>query len=138
MAQSPWHGNSVESINTITTVSPAVTIISILVFGALDDAYDLRTVLISLTAFLNAFAAIVLAIWNVPDGLKFFAFFLSGTADAIAAIIYSWANEICAADAEERAIVIAAMNTVGNTFGAWIPLFVWKTTDASRYLIGYS
>lgn len=131
-------GNSVESINTITTVSPAVTIISSLVFGALDDAYGLRTVLISLTAFLNAFAAIVLAIWNVPDGLKFFAFFLSGTADAIAAIIYSWANEICAPDAEERAIVIAAMNTVGNTFGAWIPLFVWKTTDAPRYLIGYS
>ena len=63
---------------------------------------------------------------------------LTGTADAIAAIIYSWANEICAADAEERAIVIAAMNTVGNTFGAWIPLFVWKTTDAPRYLIGYS
>lgn len=87
---------------------------------------------------MNAFAAIVLAIWNVPDGLKFFAFFLSGTAHAIAAIIYSWANEICAADAEERAIVIAAMNTLGNSFGAWITLFVWKTTDASRYLIVYS
>jgi hypothetical protein len=57
----------------------------------------------------------VLAIWNVPVGLKFFAFFLSGTADGIAAIIYAWANEICAHSAEERAIVISAMNTIGNT-----------------------
>ncbi|KAJ2961288.1 hypothetical protein NQ176_g11008 [Zarea fungicola] len=30
------------------------------------------------------------------------------------------------------------MNTIGNTFGAWLPLFVWKTTDAPRYLIGYN
>ena len=129
-------GNSVESINTITTVSPAVTIVSSLAFGILDDAYSLRTFLITVTGAMNAFAGIVLAVWNIPDGLKFFAFFLAGTADAIAAIIYSWANEICAGDAEERAIVIAAMNTIGNTFGAWIPLFVWRTTDAPRYLIG--
>jgi hypothetical protein len=38
---------------------------------------------------LSLLACIVLAIWNVPVGLKFFAFFLSGTADGIAAIIYS-------------------------------------------------
>lgn len=131
-------GNSVVSINTITTVSPAVTIVTSLLFGVIDDAFGARVVLISLTAALNAFAAIVLAVWSAPDGLKFFAFFLAGTADAIAAIIYSWANEICADNAEERAVVIAAMNTIGNTFGAWIPLFVWKTTDAPRYLIGYS
>jgi MFS family permease len=129
-------GNTVQSINTITTVSPAVTIVSSLAFGILDDAYGLRTFLITLTGAMNAFAGIVLAVWNIPDGLKFFSFFLAGTADAIAAIIYSWANEICAGDAEERAITIAAMNTIGNTFGAWIPLFVWKTTDAPRYLIG--
>jgi hypothetical protein len=110
--------NLVESINNITTVSPAIIIFSSIAFDILNGAYGLCTVLISLTAFFNAFAGIVLAICDVPDGLKFFAFFASGTANAIAAIIYSWANEICAGDAEERAIVIAAMNTVGNMFGA--------------------
>jgi MFS family permease len=115
-------GYSVESINTITTVSPAVTIVSSLICGILADAYDAKVPLIAVTALLNIFASIVLAIWNVPVGLKFFAFFLSGTADGIAATIYAWANEICAGDAEERAIVISAMNTIGNTFGAWLPL----------------
>jgi len=86
----------------------------------------------------NIFASVVLAIWNVPVVLKYFAFFLSGTADAIAAMIYAWANEICAGNAEERALVISSMNTVGNTFGAWFEISVWKTVDAPRYLIGYN
>ncbi|KAJ6129639.1 hypothetical protein N7512_002419 [Penicillium capsulatum] len=131
-------GYSVESINTITTVSPAVTIVASVVCAVLSDVYNAKATLIATTALLNIFACIVLAIWNVPVGLKFFAFFLSGTADGIAAIIYAWANEICAHSAEERAVVISAMNTIGNTFGAWIPLFAWKTVDAPRYLIGYS
>ncbi|KAE8354561.1 major facilitator superfamily domain-containing protein [Aspergillus coremiiformis] len=129
---------SVEAINTITTVSPAVTIVASIICGVVSDIYDAKVFLIATTALLNCFACIILAIWNVPLGLKFFAFFLSGTANGIAAIIYAWANEICARSAEERALVISAMNTVGNTFGAWIPLFVWKTVDAPRYLIGYS
>ncbi|KAK7704137.1 hypothetical protein SLS64_008695 [Diaporthe eres] len=114
-------GYSVESINTITTVSPAVTIVASIICGILSDAYDAKVSLIAATAGLNIFASIVLAIWNVPVGLKFFAFFLSGSADGIAAVIYAWANEICAGDAEERAIVISSMNTIGNTFGAWLP-----------------
>jgi MFS family permease len=115
-------GYSVGKIDTITTVSPAVTIIASVVCAVLSDIYDAKASLIAITAVLNIFACVVLAIWNVPNGLKFFAFFLSGTADGIAAIIYAWANEICAHSAEERALVISAMNTIGNTFGAWIPL----------------
>ncbi|KAH7161972.1 major facilitator superfamily domain-containing protein [Dactylonectria estremocensis] len=129
---------SVQAINTITTVSPAVTIISSIICGILSDAYDAKVSVIAVTALLNIFASIVLAIWHVPTGLRFFAFFLAGSADGIAAVIYAWANEICAGNAEERAIVISSMNTIGNTFGAWLPLFVWKTVDAPRYLIGYN
>ena len=115
-------GYSIENINTINTVSPAVTIVASVICAVLSDAYNLKASLIAVTAFLNIFACVILAIWNVPIGLKFFAFFLSGTADGIAAIIYAWANEICAHSSEERAIVISAMNTIGNTFGAWLPL----------------
>ncbi|KAL5086188.1 hypothetical protein Trisim1_009517 [Trichoderma cf. simile WF8] len=131
-------GYSVEKINTITTILPAVTIVSSIICGVLSDIYDAKVYLITITALLNILAGVVLAIWDVPKGLKFFAFFLSGSADGIAAVIYAWANEICAGNAEERAIVLSSMNTIGNTFGAWLPLFVWKTSDAPRYLIGYN
>ncbi|KAJ5730046.1 uncharacterized protein N7483_004554 [Penicillium malachiteum] len=131
-------GYSVGNIDTITTVSPAVTIIASVVCAVISDIYDAKASLIAITAVLNIFACIILAIWNVPDGLKFFAFFLSGTADGIAAVVYAWANEICAHSAEERALVISAMNTIGNTFATWVPILVWKTEDAPRYLIGYN
>lgn len=72
----------------------------------------------------------MLAIWDVPVGLKYFAFFLGGTADAITAIIYAWANEICAG--EERALITRSMNTAGNTFGAWLPLLRVSRRDAGR------
>jgi ACS family pantothenate transporter-like MFS transporter len=115
-------GYSIEDINNFTTASPAVTIVSSIIWGIIADAYDCKASLIGLTAALNIFACICLAIWDIPVGLKFFAFYLSGTADAIASIIYAWANEICAGNAEERALVIATMNTIGNAFGAWLPL----------------
>ncbi|UKZ72304.1 uncharacterized protein TrAtP1_013246 [Trichoderma atroviride] len=131
-------GYSVKDINTITTVMPAVTIVASIICGIFSDIYDAKVYLIAVTALLNIFAGVLLAIWKIPSGLKFFAFFLSGSADGIAAVIYAWANEICASNAEERAIVLSSMNTIGNTFGAWLPLFVWKTVDAPRYLIGYN
>lgn len=115
-------GYSVKDINTITTVMHAVTIVASIICGVFSDIYDAKVLLIAITALLNIFAGILLAIWNIPSGLKFFAFFLSGSADGIAAVIYAWANEICSSNAEERAIVLSSMNTIGNTFGAWLPL----------------
>lgn len=69
-------GYSVGKIDTITTVSPAVTIIASVICAVLSDIYDAKASLIAITAVLNIFACVVLAIWNIPDELKFFAFFL--------------------------------------------------------------
>jgi len=52
----------VDSINTINTVSPAVTIVSSIVWGVIADAWDAKVFLIALTAGLNIFASVVLAI----------------------------------------------------------------------------
>lgn len=102
------------------------------------DAYDAKVFLITVLALLNLFAAAILSVWDVPDGLKYFAFFVSGTIDSVLPLLYAWANEICAANSEERAIVISSMNMIGNIFGAFLPLLIWKTVDAPRYLVGYS
>ena len=83
-------------------------------------------------------AGILLVIWNVGTGGKMLAFFLSGTADSIASVLYSWANIICSDSSQERALTLSTMNTLGNTFSVWVPLFVWKTVDAPEYKKGYS
>ncbi|KAJ5297599.1 hypothetical protein N7508_007848 [Penicillium antarcticum] len=127
-------GCSVENINMITHV----TIVASVICAGFSDIYDAKPSLIATTAVLNIFTCIVLAIWNVPVGLKFLDFSCLGLRVALLYIIFTWANEICAHSAEEWAIVISAMNTIENTFGAWIPIFVWRTVDAPRYLIGYN
>lgn len=71
-------GYSVGKIDTITTVSSAATIIASVICVMLSDIYDAKASLIAITAVLNIFACVVLAIWNIHDGLTFFAFFLSG------------------------------------------------------------
>jgi hypothetical protein len=48
-----------------------------------------------------------------------------------------WANEICSDDSEERAITVATMNEFAYIFQIWLPLVVWRQTDAPRYHIGY-
>ncbi|CAG9991055.1 unnamed protein product [Clonostachys byssicola] len=130
-------GYSVEDINNITGAIPPVTIVACVVNGILSDAYDAKVALITATGLLNLFAAICLAVWNIPVGLKFLSYFIFGTAYGIAAVIYSWANEICGGSSEERAIVLSSMNTIGNVFSAWVPLLVWKVTEAPRYPRGF-
>ncbi|KAH3676247.1 hypothetical protein WICMUC_002124 [Wickerhamomyces mucosus] len=126
-------------INTITTVIPAVTIFFSLVNAIINDYFhESHPWIIGYVAVLNLLASILLTIWNISKGGIMFAFFLSGTADSIAAILYSWANIICSGNSQERALTLSTMNTLGNTFSVWVPIFVWKTLDAPRYLKGYA
>ena len=45
----------------------------------------------------------------------------------------SWVNEICGADAEERAIVFGVMNASGYAFNAWLPLLTYLAKQAPRF-----
>ncbi|VEU22156.1 DEKNAAC103207 [Brettanomyces naardenensis] len=130
---------SVPAINTITTVIPAVTIVFSLINGLINDSWkNSHPYIIAYVAVLNLIAGILLVIWNISTGGKMLAFFLSGTADSIAAILYSWANMICSDNSQGRALTLSTMNTLGNTFSVWVPLFVWRTVDSPEYKKGYS
>lgn len=52
-------------------------------------------------------------------------------------ISYSWANEICEDDSEERAITLASMHEVAYIVQIWLPLIVWQQVDAPRYHKGF-
>lgn len=49
----------------------------------------------------------------------------------------TWANEVCAASAEQRAVVLGVMETMAFAFAAWVPLFIYDTGEAPRFRIGY-
>lgn len=49
----------------------------------------------------------------------------------------SWANEICSSDAEERALVLGIMNSMGYAFNAWLPLLTYPAKEAPRFKRGF-
>lgn len=104
-----------------------------------DTWQNSYTYAIAVTTLLNLTASIILTVWgSVSNGGLLFAFFLTNVADGIAPVLYSWANIICSNNSQERALTLSTMNTLGNTFSVWVPIFVWRIEDAPRYLKGYA
>lgn len=52
----------------------------------------------------------ILTAWDVPDGAKFFAFYISGLSGMTSPILYSWVNTVLKGDLEQRALVIGSMS----------------------------
>lgn len=52
-------------------------------------------------------------------------------------IVVSWTHEVCSRDAEERAIVVASLNSIGVAQGTWWNQVFVKTTSAPRFKLGY-
>ncbi|KAI1856789.1 hypothetical protein JX265_011430 [Neoarthrinium moseri] len=130
-------GHSVSQINIIPTAASAIQLVLTVSFAIVSDAIRHRARVMSVSTFLGGFAALCLAIWNIPDGLKWFAFLLQRASIPYGPLSMSWANEICGADAEERAIVIGVMNSLGYAFNAWVPLLTYPQVDAPTFRKGF-
>ena len=56
----------------------------------------------------------------------------------MAPVLYSWQNDICRKDSQARAVTLVVMNMLAQTSTAFISVLVWKTTEAPRYLKGFT
>lgn len=54
-----------------------------------------------------------------------------GNSDSL--ISYTWANEVCAGDNEERALVISSMNGMQYAVDAWLPIVIFPQTMAPSF-----
>jgi MFS transporter, ACS family, pantothenate transporter len=53
-------------------------------------------------------------------------------------LILIWINEICSADTEKRALIVAVANDLAYVLQAVAPNFVWRTTDFPAARRGYT
>lgn len=83
------------------------------------------------------FSAVVLAIWSVPSGLKWFAFLLDKFSVPYGPMAMTYANEICGGDAEERSIVLGLMNALGYAFNAWLPVLTYPAVEGPSFRKGF-
>ncbi|KAF7535687.1 hypothetical protein G7054_g5163 [Neopestalotiopsis clavispora] len=130
-------GHTVAQINIIPTAASAIQLVLTVTFAMISDALGSRARVMSLSTLLGGLAALALAVWNVPRALKWCAFLLQRASVPYGPLAMSWANEICGADAEERAVVLGVMNALGYAFNAWVPLLTYPQVDAPAFHKGF-
>jgi len=131
-------GYTVEQVDYYPSGVTAFGIISTLVCAALTDRnqQQARWPVLIYMATVCTFAAICILAWSSPTWLKFVAYYAAGASYAGQASTFAWANQICADDDQERAIVLASMNMWNNVINAWWPIVLYPATDAPRFRKG--
>lgn len=132
-------GYSVSDYNTYPTITQAVTVITTLIYAWTSDTIfkggRWQPIVFSGTVLTILYSC--LTAWNISDGWKWACFVLVGFGGGISGLTFAWAHEICKDDNEERALVVGSMNEMAYVFQAWLPLLIWKTTEAPQYPKGY-
>ncbi|KAL4864709.1 hypothetical protein BDV12DRAFT_188731 [Aspergillus spectabilis] len=130
---------SVSEINLYPSATYAVQVITTLAYAWVSDSVcgGRRWPPILCGAIVDLACSIPLSAWNISAGGKWTCYILWGAGYGLSGLCLTWAQEICSDDNEERALVVAAMNTMAHVFQAWLPQIVWQQVDAPEYRSGY-
>lgn len=127
-----------EQVNEIPSAGYALQILFTLSYAWTSDALRTRWPVIVFAAGVALVGTIILSVYpegNFPAMMA--GWLLTFCETGAGALIVTWTNEVCAASAEQRAIVIGVMETLAFTFSAWVPLLIYSTAEAPRFRIGY-
>lgn len=127
---------SVVDRNIIPTGSKLISGFCVVLWGFLSDYTGSRFALVISPLMFGLIPNGILAFWPASQGVKMFAFMTTGV-QIMTAIFYSWANEVCADNNEERAIVISSMNGFQYAVAAWLPIVIFPQTMAPTFRYGF-
>ncbi|KAK9385182.1 major facilitator superfamily domain-containing protein [Lipomyces mesembrius] len=128
---------SVQQINLIPTGGYACGLVSGYLLANMSDRAGKRFPFLMLAVFFNFLGNLLLAIWNIPFGVKMFAFFLPEIGYPLWGLMLTWSAETFQDDTELRGLVVAMGNTMASAMGAWFPLVAFPTPQAPMYKLGY-
>lgn len=132
------HGKySIPTVNNLGTVSSAVSIVSAIAVSYYTDLTGSRWEAAILAGIVCLFSNIVLAVWDVPYGLKFYAYIALGAAHGVGPLLVTWTAEALAGDLETRSIVFAVQNTFGEVAGLVVPLVAWQVSHSPSFKGGF-
>ncbi|CAE6413867.1 unnamed protein product [Rhizoctonia solani] len=113
----------------------AIAIVSTILAGLATDRWGQRWRVNLFMGVVLLVSAILLLVWDIPLGAKYFAFYLGGCGYAGQGTNFAWANEASRSDLE-RSFILYSMNLWSNAMGAWWILIFWPVSSAPRYRRG--
>ncbi|THX95344.1 MFS general substrate transporter [Aureobasidium pullulans] len=133
-------GHSVYQINVWPTGQSAVGAVTQIVAGMLSDSPLLggkRWQTIAVLQGASFFGTLVLAIWDVPIGLKYFAMYVSFCSAGVPGLFYSWFPDLMPHDHEMRGFLTAFSNMFSYINQIWFQDAVWRTEEAPQFKPGF-
>ncbi|OJD40825.1 major facilitator superfamily transporter [Diplodia corticola] len=129
---------SVSRVNTLPTLATALSVVAALCAGAAADRLGGRFWIPMVAVTLPVLASVALLVaWDVGETGRVAAFVVCGFEGAVSPLTMGWATVAMAGDAEERAVVTASMNAVGQAVAAWSQLLQFPAVDAPRFAAGF-
>ena len=130
---------SISQINTYPTAAYGVQVLTTLIYAWSSDSIfrGARWPPMLFAGIVQIICFVSLSVWDIPRGWHWACYILAGCGGGISGLCMAWAHEICSADNEERAIVIASMNEMAYVMQAWLPLLVWQQVEAPEYRKGF-
>jgi ACS family pantothenate transporter-like MFS transporter len=128
---------SIAQINTIPTSATAVSIVAAFITCAIADWIGRFWPLLIAVTIPTIVSHALLVAWHVGESGRVAAFILSGIEGGLFPLSMSWATVEMAKDAEERAIVTASMNAIGQAIVAWSQLLQFPAIGAPRFKEGF-
>lgn len=125
-------------LQDLTALTPGLGLVWLTIVCTSADLFHSRWAAIFGSQVFNILGNVLLAVWHIPFGAKWFAFCLQYFGWSMAPVLYSWQNDICRRDQEKRSIILILMNAFAQSTTAFMAVIVWKTVDAPRYLKGFT
>ncbi|CAK7565427.1 MAG: hypothetical protein SEPTF4163_003344 [Sporothrix epigloea] len=131
---------TVREINNLPLVCTAILMAMAFVWGWLSDALrGTRWPFIYLGAIIHVGFAIAFLRMPLYDDIekRKLVYWFSEIGGGAGPLIIIWISEICSADTEKRALLVAVADDLAYVLQAIAPNFVWRTTDFPAATRGY-
>ena len=128
---------SVVKINTLPTIATAISIVSALASGIVADKtgrFWIPTLAVTLPVLIGIS---LLVAWDITETGRLAAFMIIGFEGAVSPMTMGWATVIMAGDAEERAVVTASMNAIGQAIAAGCQVVQYPASGAPNFRGGF-
>lgn len=128
---------SITNINTLPTIATTLSVVTTFVTCTIADRNGRFWPLLLAVTLPTLISHATLVAWHVGETARVAASTINGFEGALFPLSMSWATVTLAQDAEERAIVTASMNAIGQAIVAWSQLLQFPAVGAPTFETGF-
>ncbi|OCF78525.1 hypothetical protein I204_00465 [Kwoniella mangroviensis CBS 8886] len=128
---------SVAQVNALPMVGYAISIVLVWGWGWASDYFQIRWAIIFAQAVLGLIPGIIMSVWNVPMGAKYFSYFLSSSFIATSPPLFAWLSDMTPHDSEMRAFIIGCCTATWYGVNSWANVLIWPAKEAPLYRVGW-